>query len=211
MNSSPEPSSPATPCPVPNREIPWNSLSDALEGELSLDFRVLEEHSEDASMFRETPQAVAFPKSKKDCESILTFCRQHRISIHPWGAGTSRGGQPLGRGLVVNFRKFMNQIIAFQEETGEITVEPGAYYSEVQKFLRAKGRSFPPDPSYHLCTIGGMIANNAAGIHSVKYGGTVDHVAQVEFLTCDGMFHNSDEPDALSEQVKNFQIGRAHV
>src|SRR5262249_21835756 len=88
--------------------------------------------------------------------------------------------------------------------TGEITVEPGAYYSEVQKFLRERGRSFPPDPSYHQCTIGGMVANNAAGIHSVKYGGTVEHVAGLEVLTSGRDGQSTGVPDALAGRVGAF-------
>ncbi len=106
--------------------------------------------------------------------------------------------------LGVDFRKHMNRILSYDESTFELTVEPGAYYSEVQKFLKEKWRSFPPDPSYHQCTIGGMIANNAAGIHSVKYGGTLEHVAVLEFLTSDAAFHDSDHSDALSARTQAF-------
>lgn len=183
-------------------EIPWQLLAERLEGELSLQEADREDHAEDASMFRIGPAAVAWPKHAGDCERILAFCRQHGVSLHPWGAGTSRGGQPLGKGLVVNFRRHMSRIVSYDETTGELTCEPGAYYSEVQKFLKERGRSFPPDPSWHQCTIGGMIANNAAGIHSVKYGGTVEHVAGLEFLCGEGLSHSTDEPDSLSEKVK---------
>jgi FAD/FMN-containing dehydrogenase len=182
----------------------WELLRKRLQGELSLESADRESHSEDASMFRVEPAAVAYPRDATDCAAILAFCREQEIGIHAWGAGTSRGGQPLGSGLVVDFRRHLNRILSFDENTGELTTEPGAYYSEVQKFLRARGRSFPPDPSYHQCTIGGMIANNAAGIHSVKYGGTVEHVAAVDFLTSDGAPHSSDAPDDLAEKVGAF-------
>lgn len=185
-------------------EIPWQLLAERLEGELSLQDADREDHAEDASMFRERPAAVAWPKNEHDCQRLVAFCLEHRVSLHPWGAGTSRGGQPLGRGLVVSFRRHMNRIVAYDETTGELTCEPGAYYSEVQKFLREKGRSFPPDPSWHQCTIAGMIANNAAGIHSVKYGGTVEHVAGLEFVCGSGNLHSTDEPDELSEKVKGL-------
>lgn len=178
------------------KAIPWQELR--LEGELSLDLAERETHAEDASVHRHLPVAVAFPKNKKDLERLIAFCRDFGVPIHGWGAGTSRGGQPLGPGLVVNFRQHLRHIVGYNAETHEITVEAGALYSEVQKFLKARGRSFPPDPSYHQCTIGGMVANNAAGIHSVKYGGTIDHIAAVEFLTSDGVWHHSDRPDDLS-------------
>lgn len=183
------------------KNIPWETLRGRLQGELSLQAQDLNEHAEDASMFRELPLAVVWPKNGDDCQRIVAFCLEHKVSIHPWGAGTSRGGQPLGPGLVVNFRRHMNRILGFDEETFELTCEPGAYYADVQKFLRPKGRSFPPDPSWHQCTVGGMIANNAAGIHSVKYGGTVEHVAGLEFVCGEGILHSTDEPDSLAEDV----------
>lgn len=183
-------------------KIPWESLK--LAGELAWDPETLRNYSEDASIHRRLPAAVAFPKGKADLEAILSFCRIHDVTIHGWGAGTSRGGQPLGDGLIVNFREHWHQIKGYDEATGEVTVEPGVYYSEVQKFLKARGRSFPPDPSYHQCTIAGMVANNAAGIHSVKYGGTIEHVAAIEFLTPDGAWHHTDRPDALSDAVGTF-------
>lgn len=155
-------------------------------------------------MHRLVPAAVAYPRTKRDLERILAFCRLHSLPLHGWGAGTSRGGQPLGNGLTLDFRKYFHHILHFDEATQELTVESGALYSEVQKYLRTLSRSFPPDPSYHQCTIGGMVANNAAGIHSVKYGGTASYIAAVEFLTSDGTWHQSDQPDALAEKVQVF-------
>lgn len=187
-------------------EHPWHELK--IRGELTLDPKVRTQHSEDASIHRAEPLAVAYPYDREDLAEILLFCRTHRISVHPWGAGTSRGGQPLGTGLVLNFRRHWNRILGFDEATGEVRVEPGVLYSELQKFLRERGRSFPPDPSYHQCTVGGMVANNAAGIHSVKYGGTIEHVAAIEFMTPDGTLHNSEYEDSLAEKVWSFV--RAH-
>jgi FAD/FMN-containing dehydrogenase len=184
------------------RNIPWAELK--LEGELSLDSSTRKQHSEDASIYREEPLAVAFPKNKNDLQEILAFARKYQISLHAWGAGTSRGGQPLGAGLILNFRKYWNHILRFEEKTQEVIVEPGVYYSELQKFLKTLGRSFPPDPSYHQCTVGGMVANNAAGIHSVKYGGTIEHVAAVEYFCVEGKLHHSDHIDTLAEKALGF-------
>ena len=180
--------------------INWNEL----ELDLSTEESVLTQHSEDASICHVRPQAVVFPRNEEEIRKIFHFCREHKISVHGWGAGTSRGGQPLGPGLIVNFRRHMNKILHFDPKTGETTVQPGVYYSELQKFLREKGLSFPPDPSYHQCTIGGLVANNAAGIHSVKYGGTIEHLAAVTFITPDGKTHSSDHPDELQEKTKKL-------
>jgi FAD/FMN-containing dehydrogenase len=184
------------------KPIPWQKLK--LDGELSLAESERERYAEDASVHRAVPQAVAYPKNTKDLERIVAFCRSHSVPIHGWGMGTSRGGQPVGSGLSVNFRRYFSKIIGFDKETNELTVECSALYSEVQKYLRVLGRSFPPDPSYHQVTIGGMVANNAAGIHSVKYGGTIEHITGVEFLTTDGLWHSTDTADELSAKVDTF-------
>src|SRR5262245_56555906 len=173
-------------------------------GELHVDGDVVHRHCEDASVYRIRPAAVAVPTSRDDVRAVIDFCRARRLTIHGWGAGTSRGGQPLGTGVVVDFRPRLKRILDYDAATGEVTVEPGVYYSELQKFLRGHGRSFPPDPSYHQCTVGGMVANNAAGIHSVKYGGTIEHVAAVEFFTSDGTLHHSERPDDLHASAHAF-------
>lgn len=191
--------------PLPsNLDSHFRALQAELEGELSQAANILQEHSEDASIYQQIPLAVAYPKNKQDLEKILRFAREHHLPLHAWGAGTSRGGQPIGRGIVLNFRKHWNQILAYDEATGNLRIAPGVYYGEVQKFLKTKGRSFPPDPSYHQCTVGGMVANNAAGIHSVKYGGTIEHIAALEFFTADGELHHTDKPDALSQKIASF-------
>jgi len=184
--------------------IPWQELSEALDGDFSTENTILLQHSEDASIFQVKPLAVAFPKNKNDIKTALTFCRNHKIPVFPWGAGTSRGGQALGKGLILNFQKHMNKILDFDKRKGLLTVEPGAYYSDVQKYLQQQGRSFPPDPSYHQCTIGGMVANNAAGIRSVKYGATIQHVESMQYLTVDGEEHRSDKESSIQKRIHNL-------
>ena len=119
-------------------EIYWEDLAEKIEGELSLDEATLKQHSEDASVFSIKPKAVLFPKNKDDVLAAIHFCRENSIPIHSWGAGTSRGGQPLGNGLVINFREHMNNILGYDEKNYTLTVAPGAFYSEVQKFLLEK-------------------------------------------------------------------------
>lgn len=191
--------------------IPWQELQKMVAGELSTADSDLRSHSEDASIFSVRPLAVLYPKSKQDVAAALAFCRKERVPFLAWGAGTSRGGQPLGKGLIVNFARHMNRILGFDTATGSLRVEPGATYAQVQKYLAPLGRSFPPDPSFHACTIGGMVANNAAGIHSVKYGGTIKHVVDAEYVNVRGEFAHAsaasperDRAAALLEQNWNF-------
>ncbi|NUM88316.1 MAG: FAD-binding oxidoreductase [Bdellovibrionales bacterium] len=179
----------------------WNALARDLSGELSLDERDRNTHSEDASIFVVRPAAVAFPRGNDDIDRLLRFCREEGLSVTARGAGTSRGGQPLGQGLCLNFRRHWQSVLHWDDRSGELTVEPGVLYAEAQKFLARHGRAFPPDPSWHQCTVGGMVANNAAGIHSVKYGGTIEHFRGAEFFSGDGALHDTRVPDGLSRSL----------
>ncbi|MCO5144256.1 MAG: FAD-binding oxidoreductase [Oligoflexia bacterium] len=186
--------------------IDWDSLAQSLEGELSLDSKDIRAHQEDASIFQQTPTAVLYPKNTNDLKKILSFAREHKLTIHPWGVGTSRGGQPLGSGLILNFRKHWKKILSYDEASHEVTVEPGVLYSELQSYLKDKKRSFTPDPSYPHCTIGGMIANNASGIHALRWGGSIDLIRGIEFLGSDGELHSSDQEDRLSKKLSEILL-----
>lgn len=182
----------------------WDSLRRDLTGELSLEEQDLRSHSEDASIFVIKPLAVVYPKTSHDIAAVLRFCREESISITARGAGTSRGGQPLGTGVILDFRRHWKSVLDWAPSSGELTVEPGIYYGEVQKFLQSHGRMFPPDPSWHQCSIGGMVANNAAGIHSVKYGGTIRHFRWAEFLDSAGGLHATSPDDSLWTPTRDF-------
>jgi FAD/FMN-containing dehydrogenase len=185
-----------------NPSYPWQELS--LEGEWEQSDSTLSEYSEDASHHQQRPLAVAFPKSEGDLQQLLQFARTYGLPLTARGAGTSRGGQPLGPGIILEFRRHWQKIIAFDESSRTLKVQPGALYGEVQKYLKELGRSFPPDPSYHQCTIGGMVANNAAGIHSVKYGGTLKHTKDLRYLCGGGQWHQATRADDLHERARAF-------
>lgn len=145
-------------------------------------------YSSDASLVRGSPRYVARPNSALEVSSILAYCHEHKIPVTPRGAGTglAGGAVPLSGGIVLDMSG-MNRIIELDLENLQVTVEPGIVQSKLNQALEPYGFFFPPNPgSSKMCTIGGMIANNASGMRCVKYGTTRYYVLDLEVVLADG-------------------------
>src|SRR6202034_103096 len=113
--------------------------------------------------------------------------RRYGAPILPRGAGTSLAGQCCNVAVVLDFTKYMNQVIEIDPEQQYARVQPGIVLDALQKQLRDHQLIFAPDPSTHnRCTIGGMIGNNSCGTHSLLGGKTVDNVEELRILLYDG-------------------------
>lgn len=132
------------------------------------------------------PDVVVWPGHTNDVSAIVRFANEHHIPIVGWGAGTSIEGNPIPvrGGIVVSFRR-MNQILAVHAEDFQVTVQPGILYKDMNQALARHGLFFPPDPGANA-SVGGMVANNAAGIRTVKYGATRDNVLALEVVLASG-------------------------
>lgn len=142
-------------------------------------------YSTDASVLEVRPLAVLTPRSAEEVAAIVRHAAAGGLSIHARGAGTGLAGESLGSGLMLDFTKHMNRILEVGPDW--ILVEPGACYLEVQRALAPTGRMLAVDPiSGDRCTLGGMLATNAAGPHSLRYGATRDHVLAVRAVLASG-------------------------
>lgn len=167
--------------------FPFDLLASQLEGDLYYDqtWRML--YATDASVYRELPSGVCRPKNKDDLKKILAFCREHHLPIVPRTAGTSLAGQVVGHGLVVDFSKYMTRILELNVEEGWVRVEPGVILDELNRVLEPHGLFFGPETSTsNRCMMGGMVANNSCGSHSLVYGSTRDHTLAIKALLSDG-------------------------
>ena len=147
----------------------------------------LELHSKDMSHHEPCrPEAVIWPVNKAEVSGILAYADKHLIPITGWGAGSSLEGNPIPakKGLVLDFTR-MNKILNIREEDFQADVEPGVIYKELNKKLRHKGLFFAPDPGAGA-TIGGMIANNASGTKTVRYGSTKDNILRLIVVSANG-------------------------
>jgi FAD/FMN-containing dehydrogenase len=142
-------------------------------------------YENDESIFSITPKAVVFPKRDQDVEAIIQIADYHNVPVTARGGGTGIAGQSIGSGIIINFSKYMNQILDMSAD--QVIVQPGLILQTLNDHLLKKGKKFAPDPgSKDQCTIGGMVANNAAGPHALSYGSTRDHVKHLEVILSNG-------------------------
>lgn len=160
-------------------------LTGVLRGEIRCDAVTAAVYSSDASLYQIRPLGVAFPKDAEDIRLLARYSAEQNVPLVPRGAGTNVAGGALGAGIVVDFSRHMTRVSADDGDT--IRVEPGVVLERLNHRLRPSGRYFPPDPATaSVTTLGGMIATNAAGSHSVRVGATRDHVRSIEAVLAGG-------------------------
>jgi len=144
-------------------------------------------YATDASIYRVRPAGVVAPKTIEDVEKTVTFAADRGVSVVARGAGSSLTGNAIGAGIVVDFERYFDDIVDVDPEAMTATVQPGVVLETLNDRLAEFGLYFPPDPSTsETCTIGGMVANDAAGPHSVAHGTTRDNLRSVECVLADG-------------------------
>jgi len=129
---------------------------------------------------------VVWPQTAAQIASILKLANDRCVAVTPWGAGTSLEGNPIPMhgGILLNMER-MRQIVAVHADDFQVTVQPGLGYKDLNEHLARVGLFFPPDPGANA-SIGGMLANNAAGIRTVRYGATKDNVLRAQVALPDG-------------------------
>lgn len=164
-----------------------NILAHALEGDLFYDQTHRRLYATDASVFRVLPRAVVFPRGEADVVHLVRFARSAGISLIPRGGGTSLAGQVVGRGIVVDTSRYMNRILEVDTNGRRARVEPGVIRDTLNHRIQPAGLFFAPETSTSdRCTLGGMVGNNACGLHSLRYGSTREHVSGVKAVLADG-------------------------
>lgn len=144
-------------------------------------------YSSDASLYRVEPTVVVRPHDLDEVHAVLEACRATGTPLTSRGAGTSIAGNAVGTGVVLDFSKHMNRILAVDEATATAQVEPGVVHAVLQRAAAPLGLRYGPDPSTHTrCTVGGMIGNNACGNRALGYGRSADNVAALDLLTMTG-------------------------
>ena len=163
------------------------ALGNALEGEVRFDAFTRGRYSTDASIYQIMPAGVAFPKSDADVVAALKIAAEHGVPVIARGAGTSQNGQPIGSGLVLDFSRNMNGLVAFDADARTAVVKPGMVLEHLNAHAKKHGLFFPVEPSTQSrCTLGGMTGNNSSGARSLRYGKTVDNVLSMRALFHDG-------------------------
>jgi len=144
-------------------------------------------YATDASLYQIAPLGVALPRKVSDAAAAVRLATEAGVPIVPRGGATSLSGQTIGRGLVLDFSKFLNRVGIVDRAQNVVHVEPGVVLDRFNAHLKPLGLMFGPDVSTSdRATLGGMIGNNSAGARSLRYGKVVDHVHSVDVILADG-------------------------
>lgn len=132
------------------------------------------------------PEVVVWVETAQQVADILKFANEHHIPVTAWGVGSSLEGNPIPihGGILLSMVK-MDTVIEVHADDFQVTVEAGKPHKDLNRDLAKYGLFFPPDPGANA-TIGGMLANNAAGIRTVKYGASKDNVLAMQVALADG-------------------------
>jgi len=165
----------------------------------------------DGGVTKHTPDAVVFPTTTEQVVAIAKLAARERIPLLPRGAGTglSGGAIPISGGIVLGFAR-MNRILELDLENLRAVVQPGVVNLDVTLAVAASGYFFAPDPSSQkACTIGGNVAENAGGPHTLCYGVTTNHVLGLEVVLPDGsVIHTGGKaPDAPGYDLTGLLVG----
>jgi len=207
------------------------------KGEVQDGEDILSKYSRDASIFEIKPQLVLFPKDTEDVKNLVKWVSENcgrqdlpQLSITCRCAGTDMSGGAIGESLILDFTKYMNNLIAFPpsilpgEGRGEveletspqsspergggnaITVQPGMFYRDFEKITLSKGMILPCyTASKSLNAMGGMYGNNSAGERTLKYGKTEDYILESKVVFGDG---NEYVVKPLTEEELNKKISQ---
>ena len=154
-------------------------------------------YATDASIYRELPLGVAYPKSEDDIIELIAEARRRHTHLIPRAGGTSIAGQVVGDGIVVDISRHLNHIIEINPQERWVWVEPGVVRDELNKALEPHNLFFSPETSTsNRCCIGGMVGNNSCGTHSLVYGSTRHHVLAIRGILSDGSRFDTSNPDS---------------
>jgi FAD/FMN-containing dehydrogenase/Fe-S oxidoreductase len=145
-------------------------------------------YATDGSNYRQVPIGVVLPRDAEDVLAAISVCREFGAPLLCRGGGTSLAGQCCNVAVVLDFSKYMANIIEIDPARRIARVQPGVVLDSLRNAAEKHHLTFAPDPASHdRCTIGGMIGNNSCGVHSVMAGKTDDNIEELEIVTYDGI------------------------
>ena len=145
-------------------------------------------YATDGSNYRQVPIGVVLPRDGDDVLAALSVCREFGAPILCRGGGTSLAGQCCNVAVVLDFTRYMGNILEIDATRRVARVQPGVVLDSLRNAAEKHHLTFAPDPASHdRCTIGGMIGNNSCGVHSVMAGKTDENIEALDVVTYDGV------------------------
>jgi FAD/FMN-containing dehydrogenase/Fe-S oxidoreductase len=166
---------------------------------------------------------VVAPRDAQDVVAVVKYARSKSIPVAARGAGSGLAGESLCSGIVLDMTKYMNRIIEIKDEGRTAVCEPGVVLDDLNRALAKFDRKIGPDPSSaNRAVIGGVVANNSTGSHSLEYGFIADHVESIEAVSADGSlceYRNNFNPDreqndeaaALAKECMSVLSGKERI
>ncbi|MDD7911376.1 FAD-linked oxidase C-terminal domain-containing protein [Pseudovibrio exalbescens] len=158
------------------------------EGVISEEVELRPYETDALTAYRQLPLAVVLPETVDQVSRVLKYCYDNDVKVVPRGAGTSLSGGalPLADGILMSMMKF-NQVLDIDFENRAVVVQPGVTNLGITHAVQHEGFYYAPDPSSQIaCSIGGNIAENSGGVHSLKYGLTTNNVLGLEMVLMTG-------------------------
>ena len=144
--------------------------------------------SDGLTAYRQVPLIVVLPSTTEEVSRVLAYCHENAVKVVPRGAGTSLSGGalPLADGIILGLGKF-NRILEIDFDNRCVVAQPGVTNLGITQAVEHKGFYYAPDPSSQIaCTIGGNVAENAGGVHCLKYGLTTNNLLGLKIVLIDG-------------------------
>ena len=150
------------------------------------DVPTLTAYAVDASIYRMVPKAVVLVESEEDIAKTVSYAVARGIPLTPRAAGTNLTGSAIGSGIILDVSR-LNTILEVNREEKWARVQPGVVLAELNRQLGRHGLLFGPDPSSgDMCKLGGMLANNSSGPHTLRYGAVKDNVHRLRMCLASG-------------------------
>src|SRR6266404_2424598 len=168
-------------------------------------------YEQDGSIFQVMPEIVVLPSDVEQVSKVVKLAKQADVPIVPRGSGTglAGGAVPAEGGIVLSLAR-LNRILKIDLENRIAIVEPGVINQDVTKAVAKDGFFYAPDPSSQAaCSIGGNVANNSGGPHTLAYGVTTNHVLGVEAVLDDGaiVWLGGEVPDTPGYDLCGVFVG----
>src|SRR5579864_6995807 len=181
-----------------------SALQSCVEGEVRFDSSSRALYATDGSSYRQVPIGVVIPRHAEDVIATLAACREYAAPVLSRGGGTSLAGQCCNTAVVLDFTKYMANILEIDPVRKLARVQPGVILDHLRNAAEKHHLTFAPDPATHdRCTLGGMIGDNSCGVHSVMAGKTDDNIEALDILSYDGlrMKVGATTPEELHEII----------
>jgi FAD/FMN-containing dehydrogenase/Fe-S oxidoreductase len=164
------------------------ALRKNLRGDVRFDSSSRALYATDGSNYRQVPIGVVLPRDAEDVIAAVSLAREYGAPLLCRGTGTSLAGQCCNVALILDFTRYMNNIVEIDPGQRTARVQPGVVLDHLRNAAEKHHLTFAPDPATHdRCSLGGMIGNNSCGVHSVMAGKTDDNIEALDVLTYDGL------------------------